>query len=118
MPLAKQDSEKVWHTVTWLRYRCRETVDIKGSQFLKVKVVVWLATTGADPGGVDWVASHPPLEQPTKKKNIIRGKTNGNTWVPKNIEIPRFKSLQCYSLQFVLPKSPCFRTNVGQLKIN
>ena len=25
-------------------------------------------------------------------------------------------SLQCYSLQFVLSKSPCFGTNVGQLK--
>ena len=23
--------------------------------------------SGADPGGVDWVASHPRLEQPTKK---------------------------------------------------
>ena len=35
--------------------------------------------------GVDWVASHPPLEQLTKKiyQNIIRGKTYQNTWLPK-----------------------------------
>jgi len=72
--------------------------------------------TGVDLRGVDWVASHPPSQQPTKK-TIIRGKTNGNTWVPKNVEI-LFKNLQCYSLQFVLFKSACIRTNEGQLKIN
>ena len=42
-----------------------------------------------DPGRVDWVTSHPPLEQPPppppKKKNIMRGKTNGNTCVPKTL---------------------------------
>ena len=30
----------------------------------------------------------------------------------------RFRSLQCYSFQFVLPKSPCSGTDVGQLKRN
>ena len=30
--------------------------------------------------GVDW----PPLEQPTRK-NMIRGKTKGNMWVPKTL---------------------------------
>ena len=29
--------------------------------------IVFYNLSGADPGGVDWVASHPPLEQPTKK---------------------------------------------------
>lgn len=41
-----------------------------------------------DPGRVDWVTSHPPLEQPPpqkKKKYIMRGKTNGNTCVPKTL---------------------------------
>ena len=40
-----------------------------------------------DPGRVDWVTSHPPLEQPSppQKKNIMRGKTNGNTCVPKTL---------------------------------
>ena len=45
-----------------------------------------LAKSGAHPGEeVDWVASHPPLEQLTKKiyQNIMRGKTSENTWVPK-----------------------------------
>ena len=27
-----------------------------------------------DPGGVDWVASHPSLEQPTKKYNTWKNK--------------------------------------------
>ena len=27
--------------------------------------MIWLATARADPEGVDWVASHPPLEQLT-----------------------------------------------------
>ena len=36
--------------------------------------------------GVDWVACHlPPLGQPAKKS--IHEKTNGITWVPKNVEI-------------------------------
>ena len=42
--------------------------------------------SGADPGGeVDWMASHPPLEELTKKiyQNIMRGETYENTWVPK-----------------------------------
>lgn len=43
-----------------------------------------------DPGRVDWVTSHPPLEQPPPpQKNIyiyiMRGKTNGNTCVPKTL---------------------------------
>ena len=42
-----------------------------------------------DPGRVDWVTSHPPLEQPPppqkKINNIMRGKTNGNTCVPKTL---------------------------------
>ena len=41
-----------------------------------------------DPGRVDWVTSHPPLEQPPpppQKKNIYNGKTNGNTCVPKTL---------------------------------
>ena len=41
----------------------------------------------ADPGGGgrEWMASHPPLEQLSKKiyQNIMRGKTSENTWVPK-----------------------------------
>ena len=45
------------------------------------------AKTWADPGGggVDWVASHPPLEQLTKKiyQNIICEKIYQNTWLPK-----------------------------------
>ena len=43
------------------------------------------AKSGADPGGVNWVASHPPLEQLAKKiyQNIIRGKTFQNAWLPK-----------------------------------
>ena len=41
---------------------------------------------GEDPGRVDWVTSHPPLEQPPPpKKNIMRGKINGNTCVPKTL---------------------------------
>ena len=39
---------------------------------------------GEDPGRVDWVTSHPPLEQPPQK-NIMRGKINGNTSVPKTL---------------------------------
>lgn len=39
-----------------------------------------------DPGRVDWVTSHPPLEQPPPpQKNIYNGKTNGNTCVPKTL---------------------------------
>ena len=113
------------------------------------------------------VASHPPFRT-AHQKNIMRGNTNGNTWVPKTfwsqpasqMQLPsiklwfarkkrhwtldewrrlhfwptrlskvfllssmsctlgRFKSLQCYSLQIVLPKSPCSGTNVEQLEIN
>ena len=37
-----------------------------------------------DPGGVDWVASHPFLEQSTQK-NIILEQTNGNTWEAKTL---------------------------------
>ena len=42
-----------------------------------------LEDAGADPGRVDGLANHPHLEQSTK--NIMRGKTNGNTWVPKTL---------------------------------
>ena len=41
---------------------------------------------GGSRGGGEWMASHPPLEQLTKKKiyqRIMRGKTYENTWVPK-----------------------------------
>ena len=59
-----------------------------------------------NPGGVDWVASHPFLEQSTKKYN-----TWGNKWKyvgGKNLVKPTI----------VLPKSACFGTKVQQLKIN
>ena len=40
---------------------------------------------GGSRGEVDWVASHPPSEELTKKiyQNIMRGKTYQDTWVPK-----------------------------------
>ena len=39
-----------------------------------------------DPGGVDWVASHPSLEQPTKKIKYLE-KQMEIRWSPKIIEI-------------------------------
>jgi len=41
---------------------------------------------GADPGGVDWVASHPPFGE-AHHKNLICEKKEIHAWVPKNIEI-------------------------------
>ena len=53
--------------------------------------------SGADPGGeVDWVASHPPLEQFTKKiyqNYIIWEEIYQNTWLPKKSrKLPLTKS--------------------------
>ena len=36
---------------------------------------------------MDWVASSTPLFWTAHLKKLIHGKTNGNTWVPKNKEI-------------------------------
>ena len=40
---------------------------------------------GGGGGYFGWLA--PPLLDTPPKKKLIHGKTNGNTWVPKNIEI-------------------------------
>ena len=49
------------------------------SSALEQKMTINIAKTWADPGGGgrEWMASHPPLEQLTKKinQNIMRGKT-------------------------------------------
>ena len=44
---------------------------------------------GADLGGVDWVAGHPPSEKPTIKIYYVK---KGNTCMgPKNIEIREYQ---------------------------
>ena len=60
-------------------------------------------------GCVGWIAT--PSPRTSHQKNIIPEKIekNGNTWIAK--------TLRCQPA-FVLPKSPLFGTNIGQLKIN
>ena len=68
-----------------------------------------LLSPGADPGGLDWVSSHPPLEQPTWK--------NKRKYGPKKYRKKWLAKTSWSQPAFVLPKSPCFGTNVGQLKV-
>ena len=48
-------------------------------------------------GGVSWVATQPPLEQPPK--HIMRGKTNGNTWVTKTLWSHPASQMQLQSIE-------------------
>ena len=48
-------------------------------------------------GGVYWVATQPPLEQPPK--HIMCGKTNGNTWVTKTLWSHPASEMQLQSIE-------------------
>ena len=45
----------------------------------------WWWGGGGGLGWIGWLAI--PVQDSSLKKKEIHGKTNGNTWVPKNIEI-------------------------------